>query len=995
MKLTFLGGADEVGASCTFVEVQGIKLLIDAGIRISPKSNRGIDNSQLPDLHPVGQMGGPDFILVTHAHTDHTGALPMIVEQYPHVPVLMTRPTFALTRVLQQDAQRIMKSKKDEEGELPLFDEVSVERLMQAVQLVDFNQPVRLGEGLQVTYHVSGHIAGAAVLVIESTEGNLVMSGDISKSPQRTVKSIEVPNVRADALVMESTYGGKMHAERRAEELRLIEMLKQVTERGGKVLIPAFALGRAQEVIQIILAYRDQFEAPVFVDGMVRSVCDEYVRFRELLPQKMVKSAGEQHLFFRNNIQPVRSTQQRSQIATMPGPAVVVASSGMLTGGASMAYAKYFAPVEENAILLTGYQDEEAPGRFLQRLMREKNEGSDTPTLKLDKEVVKVRCEINTYSLSAHADELEIVNIAQALKPKEVMLVHGDHGARHSIATALRRRQVSVRTPRIGTTYEFSFKKKPWAVGRQLESGSNTGELDLKKLWESLKDRAGDFFSARELAQVWWGSADRENDVVNALNSSNNVYFAGDWRGRKNFFVRTEEQVARTQRQRAIMLAHPDIVGKLIVMRNSNNQPRLAVVKNAHIESFEADVQSSKGSKFPADALVWVIGPWEGYHVGNGRKTQMAALAKDARALADNIFPFDVRKSLVDAGMSVNPDELVPDQLPDGTSPLLAKTAIVLALVQDGAIVDENGLIKPQRALEHGPMDQNSARDLALNFFPKEARLRKVGMEQARKRLLLYFDFPDVASAQFSEPIDELSDTTGWEVMVKPQVNQQALSTLVGELLPEDATVTKGPSIFMDKNEVSIEVMDAEGESLQAMERAFYEASGYRLRISRPQPAPVPQVQAEAQAADSAEAGAASAAPTLPPNGQLEINAAYAHIKQTLMPHGLSKTGLKQGQIVLTFISPQVGRRHQETIDRLSQETGYRLMVHPHPNQQLILQTAQQLLGVAGWTVTKGPGIHTDLGEVSVRLDPYPGDEAFAQVSAQLEEKTGYKLSLK
>ncbi|MBE2271527.1 MAG: MBL fold metallo-hydrolase, partial [Anaerolinea sp.] len=276
MRLTFLGGADEVGASGTLIEIAGKKLLVDAGIRISAKQRRGIGDDQLPDLRLISEAGGPDAILVTHAHTDHTGALPLVVEQYPHVPVIATEPTIALIRILQADAQRIMKSRQEQESELPLFDEISVQRLLDAFQIVEFRQTLKLGENLQVTYHPSGHIVGAASLVIESDEGTLVMSGDVSLTPQRAVVRATIPNVKADGLVLESTYGGKLHANRPAEEKRLVETLRGVIARGGKALIPAFALGRAQEVIQILLANRDQIEAPIYVDGMVRAVCRAY-----------------------------------------------------------------------------------------------------------------------------------------------------------------------------------------------------------------------------------------------------------------------------------------------------------------------------------------------------------------------------------------------------------------------------------------------------------------------------------------------------------------------------------------------------------------------------------------------------------------------------------------------------------------------------------------------------------------------------------------------
>jgi Cft2 family RNA processing exonuclease len=196
MRLTFLGGADEVGASSTLIEIAGKRVLVDAGIRISPRLARGIQNSQLPDLRPIDEAGGPDYILVTHAHTDHTGALPLVVERYP-VPVFATAPTIALVRTLQADAQRIMQSRQEQEGELPLFDEIAVQRLMETFQPVEPGKPIRLGESLQATFHPAGHILGAAMVTLESEEGALVMSGDLSLANQRAVSAPAVPRLAA------------------------------------------------------------------------------------------------------------------------------------------------------------------------------------------------------------------------------------------------------------------------------------------------------------------------------------------------------------------------------------------------------------------------------------------------------------------------------------------------------------------------------------------------------------------------------------------------------------------------------------------------------------------------------------------------------------------------------------------------------------------------------------------------------------------------------
>ncbi|MFW5748232.1 MAG: MBL fold metallo-hydrolase [Chloroflexota bacterium] len=973
MRLTFLGGADEVGASSTLVEIAGKRLLIDAGIRISPRSNRGIQNDQLPDLRPISEAGGPDYVLVTHAHTDHTGALPLVLEQYPHVPVLATRPTEVLTGILQRDAQRIMKSRQDQEGELPIFDEVASDRLMRAFQTVEFGHPVRLGEGLQVTYHPAGHIAGAAMLVLESEEGTLVMSGDVSMNDQRAVVSAALPRIKADALVLESTYGGKLHANRTAEEKRLIDTLAAIAGAGGRALIPAFALGRAQEVIQIILAYRDQLEVPIYVDGMVRSVCQGYAGFADLLPRSTVRAAGENPLFFRDKVRPVTSAAMREEIARGSDPCVIVASSGMLTGGASVIYARHLAPDPRSAILLTGYQDEEAPGRHLQRMMRERQEG-DQALLKIDGQPVTVRCQIDTYSLSAHADEMELVSMAEALEAEAVMLVHGDERARHSLASALRQRGRRVITPKIGQTQSFSFPRRPWAMGATGSSGQQTASLDPAALWDALKAQAGDFYDARELARMWWGDPERAAEAATVLQDS--VYFATDWRRHNTFQVRSEAQVKRAQRQRAIMTANPDLVGKLVALRDSNERPRFGVVVGASADAFEAEVAQAKGRYYPADALLWVLGDWQGYPEGNGIKGQVMALVRSARSYQDVLLPFHRRQQIVSAGQPIDPAALLPDPLPDDLPHQVALAAVVLALAQDGATLEQDGLL-PRRAREGEPMEQNQAREVALAAFPPDARLRKAGMDIHRRRLTLTFDFPEYAQRKYADEIEQVEEQTGWTVQVNPGVNQQALGAAVEELLPPGGAVIKGPSFYLDRQEVGVEVTGVEDPAALA---ADYRAlTGFRLVVA----GDAADNDADQPAAVSPGAGAAD---------RMEINTAYGVIREALNPLGLLKAGLKQGQIALTFISPQVGQRHHDLIILLAEKTGYPLSIHPHPNQQQILQVAQVIARSAGWSVRKGPGIHTDRGEVSMTLAELPDAAALEAANAEFEERTGYRL---
>ena len=363
MKITFLGGADEVGASGILVETAGQRVLVDCGIRPSPKAYSGLDADQLPDLSQLENGSGRlDAVLVTHAHTDHTGALELILERYTEVPVYATAPTLALIRVLHQDLRRIMQSRLDKEGELPLFDDIAVQRLMASMVPVPFKTPLAVTDGLSATFFPAGHIAGAAMIGLESDEGRLLISGDISISPQRTVDGARPPAFHPDAFIVESTYGGRLHANRAVQERKLVETITQVTTAGGKVLIPAFALGRAQEILLILSEYRRRGELaaaiPIWADGMVRAICQVYPSFGDALPLALQEQGAQ---FFKANIRPVASNDQRNAILWNPDPAVIVASSGMLAGGPSLSYARALASKPEHAILLTGYQDEEVP----------------------------------------------------------------------------------------------------------------------------------------------------------------------------------------------------------------------------------------------------------------------------------------------------------------------------------------------------------------------------------------------------------------------------------------------------------------------------------------------------------------------------------------------------------------------------------------------------------------------------------------------------------
>ena len=289
-------------------------------------------------------------------------------------------------------------------------------------------------------------------------------------------------------------------------------------------------------------------------------------------------------------------------------------------------------------------------------------------------------------------------------------------------------------------------------------------------------------------------------------------------------------------------------------------------------------------------------------------------------------------------------------------------------------------------------------------------------------RLVLTFDFPERAQEEYGERIENLADVTGWDVLVNPTVSQQALGATAEELLPEGGRIVKGPAFHMNRREVQVDVEGVDDVNRYAAD--FARLTGYKLRVSqrnapntayleRPPGAagasdPGMTIAQEPDATTHLGAVAPSSLPGADPaedtslapltsaaEGQrpkLEINAAYALIRQALEPHGLYRCSLKGGAIVLSFISPQVGARHAQTVRELASKTGYLLSIHPHANQQQILQVARQLFRQAGWPVRKGPGVHVDRAEVVVTLMSEPTPDRLQAVMTQLVQQTGYRL---
>ena len=499
MKISFLGGANEVGASCTCIEIEGRHILVDAGIRMNVKQDK-----QLPDLDKIGKV---DAFLLTHAHTDHTGALPGLMSYLPtDVEGYCTPPTKPITEVLLKDSKSRQEREK-REGKEHLFtpEEIGAAlRYLEDMKEVPWRKPEQICDGVTATWFPAGHILGAAMVYIESKQESILMTGDISVTDQKTIPGMSMSDFDfpkpVDVMVMESTYGDKPpHTDRAKEEERLVLDVAKAIQAGGQVLIPVFAIGRSQEVILILKDAMQREEIPkfpVWVDGMVTDVNSIYSRFAK------DNAESDEDIFYSDVTKPVPKSTDRHSVSSWDS-CCIVASSGMLDNGRSRVYFEHLANNPANLIAITGYQAEGTLGRRLQDLTEAKE--SIEHELKLDDEKpVSVKCQVKSYSLSAHADREQLTVCAENVQPRKLFLVHGDREARKELAVSVRRQapEVEVKLPKNGSTH--TVKKWPGiAEGRCLRSDRMLAEVCSFVQERGLKGP----FHVLELAEMWFGTA--------------------------------------------------------------------------------------------------------------------------------------------------------------------------------------------------------------------------------------------------------------------------------------------------------------------------------------------------------------------------------------------------------------------------------------------------------------------------------------------------------
>ena len=445
MKLHFYGADRCVTGSCHCLEINGKKILVDCGLQ------QGRD--ELDNRYLAFAPGNIDILLVTHAHIDHTGRIPLLVKNGFHGRILTTRLTADLMKIMLLDSAHIQESDAEYEnrkGERagrehvdPLYTEQDALDVFKYVTTCEYKEKVDLCEGVSAVFTDAGHLLGSASITLELEENGvhktIVFSGDIGNVDQPIIRDPQLLK-KADYVVMESTYGDRNHTEVWSYTDELAQIIDETLGKGGNVVIPSFAVGRTQELLYFIREIKDQKlvkstpNFPVYIDSPLAKAattvfCGDLHGYLDEQALELVKDGT--HMFTFPNLNLVESSEESKMLNVDSTPKVIISASGMCDAGRIRHHLKHNLWRANSAVVFVGFQ---SPGTLGRRLL------DGVEKVKLFGEEIAVKAKIvNFQGLSSHADHDHLVEWIKAFDPKpaHVFVVHGDEDVAPAFAEEL------------------------------------------------------------------------------------------------------------------------------------------------------------------------------------------------------------------------------------------------------------------------------------------------------------------------------------------------------------------------------------------------------------------------------------------------------------------------------------------------------------------------------------------------------------------------------
>lgn len=411
LRLTFAGGAESVTGSNFLVEGEKGRVLVDCGLE------QGTDRCTSCMYEPFPyDVASIDALVITHAHLDHIGRAPKLIREGFKGKVYATHPTLDLMDIMLRDSVSLLAQEAAREGRQPLYSEQDIDALMARAEAVPLHTETTVAPGMSILLRQTGHILGSASVRIKDEDGTtLAITGDIGNTPNPYLPDAE-PVTDADAIVMESVYGDRVHdfkGEERVKALR--DALARAIKRGGAILIPAFSIERTQLMLYEISNLMDAGELPripVFLDSpLAIKVTEMYEKwsgefFKQEAKDELKK---EQSLFRFTGFEDTLSREDSMQIDAIPGPKIILAGAGMSHGGRIGRHEAKYLPDPSTTLFIVGYQAPGSPGRLLQ---------DGAPKVRINGKDIKMRAKVEQFSgWSAHADRDGLLEFAQKALP--------------------------------------------------------------------------------------------------------------------------------------------------------------------------------------------------------------------------------------------------------------------------------------------------------------------------------------------------------------------------------------------------------------------------------------------------------------------------------------------------------------------------------------------------------------------------------------------------